>query len=163
MSALSERSTSSRSERAAGCVGVVARPSGRRPLATLTNKENVPPAPQLPVLSVRVEPTTDVVSLCQSQIVFTQNSMWKSVKAAGDIAWEQSFRQLQQLAARFKLHCQLNAHLELAEQKSVPHRDFYNVRKVHGCYVYVDVYVCICYGCMCITAYHRQRKVHGCL
>jgi hypothetical protein len=41
-----------------------------------------------------------------------------------------SFRQLEQLKARFKLHCQLNGQLELAEQKSVPHRDFYNVRKV---------------------------------
>jgi AMP deaminase len=41
-----------------------------------------------------------------------------------------TFRQLEQLKARFQLHCQLNGQLELAEQKSVPHRDFYNVRKV---------------------------------
>jgi len=41
-----------------------------------------------------------------------------------------SFRRLELLAARFRLHSQLNAERESQEQKAVPHRDFYNVRKV---------------------------------
>lgn len=41
-----------------------------------------------------------------------------------------AYRRLELLAARFSLHQQLNAERESAEQKAVPHRDFYNVRKV---------------------------------
>eukprot|EP00937_MAST-01D_sp_MAST-1D-sp2_P001516 g1516.t1 len=41
-----------------------------------------------------------------------------------------AFRQLRLLEARFTLHEMLNAETEYAEQKQVPHRDFYNVRKV---------------------------------
>lgn len=41
-----------------------------------------------------------------------------------------AFRRLQLLEARFNLHCLLNADREVEQQKSVPHRDFYNVRKV---------------------------------
>lgn len=37
---------------------------------------------------------------------------------------------LEMLEARFALHRTLNAGKEATEQKSVPHRDFYNVRKV---------------------------------
>jgi len=37
---------------------------------------------------------------------------------------------MQVLEERFNLHEMLNADRELAIQKSVPHRDFYNVRKV---------------------------------
>ena len=40
-----------------------------------------------------------------------------------------AFRRLELLAARFGLHVQLNAERESHEQKVVPHRDFYNVRK----------------------------------
>ena len=40
------------------------------------------------------------------------------------------FKRLQLLEARFNLHVLLNQEAELAAQKSVPHRDFYNVRKV---------------------------------
>lgn len=40
------------------------------------------------------------------------------------------FKRLQLLEARFNLHVLLNHDAELAAQKSVPHRDFYNVRKV---------------------------------
>ena len=40
------------------------------------------------------------------------------------------FKRLRLLEARFNLHVLLNAERELAAQKSVPHRDFYNVRKV---------------------------------
>ena len=32
--------------------------------------------------------------------------------------------------AKYNLHVLLNEQIELAVQKSVPHRDFYNVRKV---------------------------------
>jgi AMP deaminase len=41
-----------------------------------------------------------------------------------------AFRRLELLSARFQLHVQLNAEREIAESKAVPHRDFYNVRKV---------------------------------
>ncbi|XP_004342384.2 adenosine/AMP deaminase [Capsaspora owczarzaki ATCC 30864] len=41
-----------------------------------------------------------------------------------------AFHRLQTLEAKFNLHILLNETLELAAQKSVPHRDFYNVRKV---------------------------------
>ena len=49
-----------------------------------------------------------------------------------------TFRRLGLLEARFGLHVQLNAERELAESKTNPHRDFYNVRKVSlhtGCCV----------------------------
>ncbi|XP_002735956.1 AMP deaminase 2 [Saccoglossus kowalevskii] len=41
-----------------------------------------------------------------------------------------AYRQLQFLSARYQLHILLNELKELAAQKSVPHRDFYNIRKV---------------------------------
>jgi len=41
-----------------------------------------------------------------------------------------TFRRLQYLQSKFKLHCLLNEMKELAAQKEIPHRDFYNVRKV---------------------------------
>jgi AMP deaminase len=41
-----------------------------------------------------------------------------------------SYKRLELLAARFNLHVLLNERRELEAQKSVPHRDFYNVRKV---------------------------------
>lgn len=40
------------------------------------------------------------------------------------------FRRLKYLEARYNLHILLNELKELAEMKQVPHRDFYNVRKV---------------------------------
>ena len=36
------------------------------------------------------------------------------------------------LEQKFRLHQQLNADKEFLAQKSAPHRDFYNVRKVRG-------------------------------
>ena len=42
------------------------------------------------------------------------------------------YTRLELLDARFNLHRILNARLESAEQRKVPHRDFYNVRKVDG-------------------------------
>ena len=41
-----------------------------------------------------------------------------------------SFKRLAVLEQRFNLHVLLNGWRELAAQKAVPHRDFYNVRKV---------------------------------
>jgi len=41
-----------------------------------------------------------------------------------------SYRRLQYLSSKFQLHVLLNEMRELAAQKSVPHRDFYNIRKV---------------------------------
>ena len=40
------------------------------------------------------------------------------------------YRRLQKLEARFKLHVMEHEHEETAEQRAVPHRDFYNCRKV---------------------------------
>lgn len=40
------------------------------------------------------------------------------------------YKRMQLLEAKFKLHVLLNQEAELSAQKSVPHRDFYNVRKV---------------------------------
>ncbi|XP_077985040.1 AMP deaminase 2-like isoform X2 [Glandiceps talaboti] len=41
-----------------------------------------------------------------------------------------SYRRLQYLSSRYQLHILLNEMKELAAQKIVPHRDFYNIRKV---------------------------------
>ena len=41
-----------------------------------------------------------------------------------------AYTRLELLSARFNLHVLLNGTRELDAQKSVPHRDFYNVRKV---------------------------------
>ena len=40
------------------------------------------------------------------------------------------YRRLSYLTSKFQLHVLLNELRELAAQKAVPHRDFYNVRKV---------------------------------
>ena len=40
------------------------------------------------------------------------------------------YRRLSYLTNKFQLHVLLNELRELAAQKAVPHRDFYNVRKV---------------------------------
>ena len=42
-----------------------------------------------------------------------------------------SYRRLKYLESRFQLHTMLNEMKELKAQKMVPHRDFYNVRKVN--------------------------------
>lgn len=41
-----------------------------------------------------------------------------------------AYKRLQLLEARFNLHTLLNSDRELVAQKAVPHRDFYNIRKV---------------------------------
>ena len=45
------------------------------------------------------------------------------------------YRRLTYLSSKFQLHLLLNELRELAAQKAVPHRDFYNVRKVSQCFV----------------------------
>ncbi|KAJ6659454.1 hypothetical protein lerEdw1_018688 [Lerista edwardsae] len=49
-----------------------------------------------------------------------------------DITDKKSFcyRRLQYLSSKFQMHVLLNEMKELAAQKKVPHRDFYNIRKV---------------------------------
>lgn len=39
------------------------------------------------------------------------------------------YRRLQYLSSKFQMHILLNEMKELAAQKKVPHRDFYNIRK----------------------------------
>ncbi len=41
-----------------------------------------------------------------------------------------AFRRLQYLEGKFNLYMLLNEYQETADSKKVPHRDFYNVRKV---------------------------------
>ncbi|WVQ85606.1 AMP deaminase [Cryptococcus sp. DSM 104549] len=41
-----------------------------------------------------------------------------------------AFRRLKYLQSKWSLYCLLNEYQELADMKAVPHRDFYNVRKV---------------------------------
>ena len=41
-----------------------------------------------------------------------------------------SYRRLKYLESKYSLHTLLNEMKELAAMKEVPHRDFYNVRKV---------------------------------
>lgn len=50
------------------------------------------------------------------------------------------YRRLCLLSSRFDMHVLLNEQWELASQKAVPHRDFYNVRKV-DCHIHAA-------GCM---------------
>ena len=40
------------------------------------------------------------------------------------------WRRLQFLSHKFHLHSLLNENLEIREQKELPHRDFYNCRKI---------------------------------
>ena len=51
------------------------------------------------------------------------------VAAAGPVKTH-AHRRLALLEQKFALHCHLNADKEVLAQKSAPHRDFYNVRKV---------------------------------
>lgn len=57
------------------------------------------------------------------------NFVWQQVAIDGP-AKSLAFRRLRYLEAEFSLYMLLNEAAEMAEQKAVPHRDFYNVRKV---------------------------------
>lgn len=61
------------------------------------------------------------------------------------------FRRLRCLDAEFQLYLLVNEGLELTEQKDVPHRDFYNVRKV-------DTHV---HHSSCMNCKHLLRFVKG--
>ena len=58
------------------------------------------------------------------------------------------FRRLKYLSAKFNLHTLLNEMKEAACQKEVPHRDFYNVRKVRhitvSCSQTSDILIIMC-------------------
>jgi AMP deaminase len=41
-----------------------------------------------------------------------------------------AYRRLRYLESKFQMYLMLNEYQEMADSKSVPHRDFYNVRKV---------------------------------
>lgn len=58
-----------------------------------------------------------------------QATLNRSLICAGPVR-SLCFKRMQLLEARFNLHVLLNQEAELAAQKSVPHRDFYNIRKV---------------------------------
>ncbi len=51
-----------------------------------------------------------------------------------DAIYRKSFcyRRLQYLSSKFQMHILLNEMKELAAQKKVPHRDFYNIRKARA-------------------------------
>lgn len=57
------------------------------------------------------------------------NFVWQQVAIDGP-AKSLAFQRLRYLEAEFSLYILLNEADEMAEQKAVPHRDFYNVRKV---------------------------------
>ena len=59
------------------------------------------------------------------------------------------FKRLKLLKKKFKLHVLLNDERELLATKSVPHRDFYNVRKV-------DTHV---HHSACMNAKHLLRFI----
>uniref|UniRef100_A0A665URR6 AMP deaminase n=1 Tax=Echeneis naucrates TaxID=173247 RepID=A0A665URR6_ECHNA len=60
-------------------------------------------------------------------------------------------RRLNFLSSKFYLHEMLNEMAELKELKSVPHRDFYNVRKVSGQFVSVDTHI---HAAACMSQKH---------
>jgi len=62
-----------------------------------------------------------------------------------------SYNRLQLLEMRFNLHRRLNGRREYAEQKMVPHRDFYNCRKV-------DTHV---HHSACMSQKHLMRFIIG--
>lgn len=49
------------------------------------------------------------------------------------------YRRLSYLSSKFQLHVLLNELRELASQKAIPHRDFYNIRKVFNKYNFVRI------------------------
>jgi len=63
------------------------------------------------------------------------------------LLWRKSFcyRRLNYLSSKYQLHVLLNELRESVSQKAVPHRDFYNVRKV----VYaISVWEALCTLCL---------------
>lgn len=62
-----------------------------------------------------------------------------------------AYRRLRYLESKFQLYQLLNEHQELADSKRVPHRDFYNVRKV-------DTHV---HHSACMNQKHLLRFIKG--
>ncbi|ROT75821.1 putative AMP deaminase 2 isoform X1 [Penaeus vannamei] len=63
------------------------------------------------------------------------------------------YRRLQYLSSKFQLHVLLNEMRELAAQKAVPHRDFYNIRKV-------DTHI---HAASCMNQKHLLRFIKKCV
>lgn len=63
------------------------------------------------------------------------------------------YRRLQYLSSKFQLHVLLNEMRELAAQKGVPHRDFYNIRKV-------DTHI---HAASCMNQKHLLRFIKKCV
>lgn len=80
------------------------------------------------VLADEVLSTPDFISGLRKEFVEDLNAL-KALSAHGPVK-SFTFRRLYYLESRFNLHEMLNEHKELKAQKLVPHRDFYNVRKV---------------------------------
>jgi hypothetical protein len=71
------------------------------------------------------------------------------------------FRKLQFLESKFKMHLMLNEVAETAEQRTVSHRDFYNVRKVRS---YALVFQPCNYLSFLIPSFpHVRRDAHASL
>ena len=73
------------------------------------------------------------------------------------------FRRLRYLSAKFNLHTLLNEMKETVSQKEVPHRDFYNVRKVtfllvFCVHVHVPVYTRVSYSDINTTSVMQRRN-----
>jgi AMP deaminase len=74
-----------------------------------------------------------------------------------------AFIRLELLSAKFNLHILLNGTRELNASKSVPHRDFYNVRKVDT-HVHHSVSTLICVLIdtdMCIVYLHEDVRYYN--
>lgn len=63
------------------------------------------------------------------------------------------YRKLSYLSSKYQLHVLVNEVRELAQQKAVPHRDFYNIRKV-------DTHV---HAASCMNQKHLLRFIKRCL
>lgn len=64
--------------------------------------------------------------------IMTQTQTGSHTPDPWPLCYRKSFcyRRLQYLSSKFQMHILLNEMKELAAQKQVPHRDFYNIRKV---------------------------------
>lgn len=66
----------------------------------------------------------------QCYSLLPNQAVWQYSSLCCPCSKSYTFRRLCYLESRFNLHIMLNEHKELKAQKMVPHRDFYNVRKV---------------------------------
>uniref|UniRef100_A0A8C1UPM2 AMP deaminase 2 n=1 Tax=Cyprinus carpio TaxID=7962 RepID=A0A8C1UPM2_CYPCA len=68
------------------------------------------------------------------------------------------YRRLQYLSSKFQMHILLNEMKELAAQKKVPHRDFYNIRKVrHPTFIkFINTHI---HASSCMNQKHLLRFI----